>query len=152
MAGRDSRDAGVDPLSHPTSAGAERLTARTASWLLRPTVLTPRQARGLLGMRLLAWGVDAGFGALVLHVANELVTNAVQHAGTDLELTVGITEPLLTVAVRDTGVGEPAIIPVTSDGRGWGLRMVAGLADRWGWTPSADQQRGKTVWAELPLR
>ena len=85
----------------------------------------------------------------MLHVVNELVTNAVEHARTDVELTVRVSGPMVTVGVRDGSPAEPRLIDTTADGHGWGLRLVAGLSRRWWWTA---QPPGKTVWAEIPIR
>ncbi|GGS04448.1 hypothetical protein GCM10010269_49250 [Streptomyces humidus] len=92
-------------------------------------------------------------------VVSELVTNAVVHAGTDVELVCRLEEepgrpdgcPAVVVEVGDRhpsrtprdGVGEtPCELPEY----GRGLRLVATLADAWGVT----FRRGtKTVWARL---
>ncbi|MCQ9136367.1 ATP-binding protein, partial [Streptomyces hilarionis] len=92
-------------------------------------------------------------------VVSELVTNAVVHAGTDVELACRLEDepgpsggcPAVVVEVGDhhparaprDGAGEtPCEIPEY----GRGLRLVAALADAWGVT-----YRGgtKTVWARL---
>ena len=78
-------------------------------------------------------------------LVSELVTNAVVHAGTPVEIGVAVLEDL-TVAVTVSD-GSPHA-PVTRDyadtaGTGRGLLLVQELADRWGVqvTPA-----GKSVW------
>lgn len=152
MAAGETHDTGADRLGGHPGHGAGRASATgEAAWRFPPTRAAPRAARRLLGLRLLVWGIDARAGTLVLHVANELVTNAVEHARTDLELTVRLAGSLLTITVRDQGGGQPRVIPIGRDGRGWGLRLVEGLAARWGYTPASNPVDGKIVWAEVPL-
>ncbi|WP_199847847.1 ATP-binding SpoIIE family protein phosphatase [Streptomyces dysideae] len=88
-----------------------------------------------------------------LVVVSELVTNAVVHAGTDVELTCHLEDSgALVVEVLDhhpsraprDGEAEPAY---ETPEYGRGLRLVARLAESWGVT----YRRGaKTVWARLP--
>lgn len=78
-------------------------------------------------------------------VVSELVSNAVIHARTTLEVRVRPLHDGARIEVRD-GV-ERGIAPARHDeGRGLGLRVVARLASRWGVDPMPD---GKVVWAEL---
>jgi serine phosphatase RsbU (regulator of sigma subunit)/anti-sigma regulatory factor (Ser/Thr protein kinase) len=88
-----------------------------------------------------------------LVVVSELVTNAVVHAGTDVELTCHLEESgALVVEVLDH---HPSRAPRDGEAEaayetpeyGRGLRLVARLAESWGVT----YRRGaKTVWARLP--
>jgi serine/threonine-protein kinase RsbW len=87
-------------------------------------------------------------------VATELVTNAVLHSG------AAETD---TVAVRILRVSDGLLISITDPGRsgtdahivegarplfgGYGLRVVAAVASRWG----SERGDGYRVWAELPL-
>jgi anti-sigma regulatory factor (Ser/Thr protein kinase) len=83
-------------------------------------------------------------------VTNELVTNAIVHGGTDVQVTVWTTEER---AVRiEVGDGNTrcdlkpeAHAPDASSGRG--LYLVDLLSERWGVEPKDD---GKVVWATLP--
>jgi len=75
---------------------------------------------------------------------SELVTNAVIHARSDVELTISEHGARIRVEVSDTNPQMPAIRePDAASGRG--LRLVDALADRWGTIGRAD---GKTVWFE----
>ncbi|HEX8100191.1 MAG TPA: ATP-binding protein [Actinomycetota bacterium] len=84
-------------------------------------------------------------------LVSELVTNCVRHAGLGeegwIELTVGKDGPSIRVEVVDPGDGfEPTPAAVTMySTSGWGLYLVAQLADRWGVTVD----RGTKVWFEL---
>ncbi len=81
-------------------------------------------------------------------LVSELVTNAVCHARTGVELTVTVDDHRLCVEVHDEG-GEPEVAhpaPTTTGGRG--LMIVERLAEQWGW---AETGGDKTVWFELPV-
>ncbi|GAA2432329.1 SpoIIE family protein phosphatase [Streptomyces glaucus] len=89
-----------------------------------------------------------------LLVASELVTNAVVHAGTDVELTCRLeASGALLVEVADHhpsraprgGDPEP---PHGTPEYGRGLRLVAALSEAWGITYRTGT---KTVWARLPV-
>jgi anti-sigma regulatory factor (Ser/Thr protein kinase) len=107
------------------------------------------RARALVRDACAVWGVDDADDDAAL-VANELVTNAVEHAGTGCRLKLVLDGRGLTVSVRDGRRGGLEALPpldVTGD-RGRGLLVVAGVSRTWGVVEHAD---GKTVWALLPL-
>ena len=78
---------------------------------------------------------------------SELVTNAIVHARTAVELRLVTDEHMLRVEVTD---GNPTFPtprrPIGLAGTGRGLRMMDDLASRWGVLSSG---AGKTVWFEL---
>jgi len=82
---------------------------------------------------------------------SELVTNAVRHAdlgsGDVIDLVIDIADQMLRVEVHDPGGGFVPSTPSPDPARpsGWGLYLVAELADRWG-VDSDDRTR---VWFEL---
>jgi anti-sigma regulatory factor (Ser/Thr protein kinase) len=84
-------------------------------------------------------------------LVSELVTNAVRHAdlaaGDAIELVIEVAEGMLRVEVHDPGGGFVPSAPSPDPARpsGWGLYLVAELADRWG-VDSDDRTR---VWFEL---
>ncbi|GHF81457.1 hypothetical protein FHX82_003168 [Amycolatopsis bartoniae] len=92
--------------------------------------------------RIEAWTSDA------LCIASELVENAIEHAGTDLELRLELRSGVLTVAVRD-GSPKPAVLRQGKQGQpvGYGLQIVSDIAKAWGCSP--DLEGGKITWATL---
>lgn len=79
---------------------------------------------------------------------SELVTNAVLHAGTELELEIGYAPKGLRLSVSDASSKSPVLSRHTrTASTGRGLAMVAAVADAWG----VDEHPGggKTVWCEL---
>jgi anti-anti-sigma factor len=84
-------------------------------------------------------------------VASELVTNAVVHAGTPIELTLRLVSPLLHIAVRDGGDGQVKIPDIVDESSisGRGLLLVDAMATAWG---SVIPERGKVVWATVRVR
>jgi anti-sigma regulatory factor (Ser/Thr protein kinase)/anti-anti-sigma regulatory factor len=86
-------------------------------------------------------------------LASELVTNAVVHARTELELRVELRGDLLHLAVRD---GSPRLLRLVTDPvrdleaeGGRGLWLVEQLARAWGVNRHPDG--GKVVWCTLHL-
>jgi serine/threonine-protein kinase RsbW len=84
-------------------------------------------------------------------LVSELVTNAVRHAnlasGDVIELVIEIADQTLRVEVHDPGGGFVPSAPSPDPTRpsGWGLYLVAELADRWG----VDSDDTTLVWFEL---
>jgi anti-sigma regulatory factor (Ser/Thr protein kinase) len=82
---------------------------------------------------------------------SELVTNAVRHADLDagdaIDLVIDIADQMLRVEVHDPGGGFVPSTPSPDPARpsGWGLYLVAELADRWG----VDSDERTSVWFEL---
>ena len=83
-------------------------------------------------------------------VASELVTNAVVHAHTTIDLTLRFVAPLLHIAVRDRADGVPRLSGIIDESSesGRGLLLVDALATRWG---SLFPHSGKVVWAVVRL-
>jgi anti-anti-sigma regulatory factor len=83
-------------------------------------------------------------------IVTELVSNAIVHAKTEMELLVVLREPFLNISLGD-GNPAPARL-LTSDpsdpAGGRGLILVEALATRWGCLPT---RNGKVVWAMLRL-
>jgi sigma-B regulation protein RsbU (phosphoserine phosphatase) len=88
----------------------------------------------------------------VLLLATELTTNAVLHAGTDVDVTADVDAARLRVAVADGHRGELPVLdptsaprqPLVSNGRG--LVLVDRIASRWG---VIHDNSGKSVWFEM---
>jgi serine phosphatase RsbU (regulator of sigma subunit)/anti-sigma regulatory factor (Ser/Thr protein kinase) len=109
---------------------------------------SPAQARRHLRAALAPAGLEHVLDdALVL--VTELVTNAVVHAGTAVELHLDTTAPGLRVEVVDHGPGSSLTLrapaPESSES-GRGLHILDALASRWGTTHGPGS---KSVWFEL---
>ncbi|MFI1508989.1 SpoIIE family protein phosphatase [Streptomyces sp. NPDC020597] len=164
---------GAIPTQRETFSRAGGAPARAgglpqARAILAGSSLAPGAARDLVRAALSEWAGTGLPGAVklrerlaedVILVVSELVTNAVVHAGTEVELVCrldaepGHPDGALAVVVevcdrhpsrtpRDHAPDPPRGTPE----HGRGLRLVATLADAWGVT----YRRGaKTVWARL---
>jgi LuxR family maltose regulon positive regulatory protein len=89
----------------------------------------------------------AGSAALL---ASELVTNAVVHARTAMELRVELRGPWLQVAVHDQDPNLARVLAAREGtDRGLGLGIVDRVAASWG--VRRDEAGGKTVWCTLAL-
>jgi len=100
---------------------------------LPSTAAAPAAARGALEQ--IAGAVSTERMRDVRLLVSELVTNAVRHAdGEAVRLIVSMGGGLLRVEVHDPGRGFDVKPPPDDPLRasGWGLVLVAELADRWG--------------------
>ena len=103
-------------------------------------------ARRFVRATLLAWGLAQRGDSLVL-VADELLTNAIKHAATDIELRLCRLAGRLVIEVRDEDARLPRLaVAARYDERHRGLLIVQRLASRWGVRPVGN---GKVVWAEI---
>ena len=123
-----------------------------AGTLLAPIPTSAAGARDFVGWALHDWQlVDLAAPASL--VTSELVTNALLHSATVLELSLDHTSTRLRVAVHDHGGGAPTLRATTTgadasaqlDGRG--LQIIDALSRGWGVFPT--RPGGKTVWALL---
>ncbi|MGC5022379.1 ATP-binding protein [Micromonospora sp. DT47] len=134
----------VDDLTGPTPADPRR-----AHLCLPADRQSPAAARRLVAGHCRAWGMHAAVDRAMV-VASELISNAVQHAGTDVDIAVAAAAGSVRISVRDRGAEapRPAVAsdpgPVSEGGRG--LPIVAALAADWGFFAFGD---GKTVWAAI---
>jgi anti-sigma regulatory factor (Ser/Thr protein kinase) len=113
---------------------------------LRPVPSSAASARQFVDDTLGEWGCDSFVDASRLLVS-ELVTNAVLHARTDIELVVRLHPRGVRVEVHDGSPAAPVVRRYDDDAMtGRGLALVDELARRWGVerTPG-----GKAVWFEL---
>ena len=98
--------------------------------------------------RLGAWKAphDAGDAALLV---TELVANVVDHVAGEASFTLelALSDSWLRISVSDGSALHPVVREFEAGApRGRGMRLVAGIADRWGVEDHAD---GKAVWFEL---
>ena len=81
-------------------------------------------------------------------LVSELVTNAVVHAGSDVEVMVRLTSTVARIEVTDASADSPVPRDAAHDeDSGRGLALVGSLARRWGVRPAPGG--GKTVWFEV---
>jgi len=113
---------------------------------LLPVAGAVRHARDVATGACLSWDLPDLIGPVCL-VVSELVSNAVEHAGTMMTLRVARGTRHVHIAVRDGSSAEPVLnaAPGVTE-RGRGLLLVDAVALHWGWLPADD---GKVVWASL---
>lgn len=116
-----------------------------------PAETSVAAARRLVSSALTQWGADDLLDDATLLVS-ELVTNAVVHAGTDLDVAVILLAEAVEVAVTDRHParalpGPPSGVDEDREG-GRGLVLTAALASTWGIDYG---ERTKRVWFRLPL-
>lgn len=111
-----------------------------------PTVVA--RARSWLRGRLERWELG-GLGEDLQIVVSELVTNAVIHARTTVELALSVGEGAIELSVADNDGRPPEVRRTRAlwDEGGRGLALVSALSDDWGVTHRAG---GKQIWVRLP--
>lgn len=103
-------------------------------------------ARQFVRDRLSAWEATDHLDAAVL-VTSELVTNAVLHARTAIQLRLIVDGSKVRIEVLDENSRLPAPAACPPDATsGRGLALISSLAATWGMDHRGD---GKVVWAEL---
>jgi anti-anti-sigma regulatory factor len=114
---------------------------------LGPRPGAPAAARRMVSDACAAWGMPELTGGACL-VVSELVSNAVEHAGTDMVVLVSRRPDGVHIAVCDQDSRMPQVPEHDSDMhlRGRGLMMTGATAAAWGAMPTAT---GKVVWATL---
>jgi anti-sigma regulatory factor (Ser/Thr protein kinase)/anti-anti-sigma regulatory factor len=120
---------------------------------LAPTPTAPAAARAFVREVCGYWQLaipDATVMDRAVLLANELVTNALVHAHTEIRLRLELRGDRLHIAVRD---GSPRLLRLVAPDRqaegGRGLRLVEQLARTWGVDRHPDG--GKVVWCVLSL-
>ena len=110
---------------------------------------TPRAARRFVSEALTGWDDDEGdLTDTVTLLVSELVTNAVIHAGSDVEVMVRLTATAARIEVTDASTDSVAPRDATvEEDSGRGLALVGNLARRWGVRTAPGG--GKTVWFEV---
>lgn len=140
------------PAEARAALGGRRPLTELVRLRLAPSPVSPSLARNVVGDACQAWNLAA-----LLHpgraVLSELVSNAVEHAGTEIEVSISRRGTALHLAVRDRNAAFPRIIALNSarpgrplDERGYGLRVVHADSIAWGAIPT---EGGKMVWATI---
>ncbi len=115
---------------------------------LPPTDYSPARGRRFVRDVLLSCALPELVDTAVL-LASELITNAVLHGRSEVELTVEITRAGVKVSAADLNSRMPVMQSTDSlalDGRG--IAIVNLLANQWGVTAT---EEGKVVWFCLDL-
>jgi anti-sigma regulatory factor (Ser/Thr protein kinase) len=119
----------------------------TRSVHLAAEATAPRSARDFLATVCSAWHTESLLATAELALS-ELVSNAVLHAGTDVDVELRLSNGWFRVAVSDGSPVLPRLRPhIAGAVGGHGLDFVSRLADCWGVVPGPDG--GKTVWCAL---
>jgi len=126
------------------------MTARERTLRLPAELMSVREGRRFARDLVIEWGLRRLADEVQLGVS-ELITNAVRHARTGVELRIRLADRL-TVEVRDF---EPTLNRPADDGpadpmatSGRGLQIVAAVSRDWGVRGFID---GKAVWFTLDL-
>jgi DNA-binding NarL/FixJ family response regulator len=126
--------------------GVVRRTVDAATARLSPEAPSARQARRFVDETLRRWDCDDALDTVELLVS-ELVTNAVLHARSEVDVSVKLLPDRVRIEVADQspeGVQRRAATSDQSSGRG--ISMVESLALAWGVTTN---RSGKAVWFEV---
>lgn len=131
----------------PRDAPAPRSAADGRHLALDPVPGSVSLARSFVSEALA--GVDDECRDVAVLLTSELVTNAILHARTPVEVALVRDGADLVVRVADRKADGPTLVPQGRSGDrtgGRGLALVADLAERWG---TETYTGGKTVWFSL---
>jgi DNA-binding NarL/FixJ family response regulator len=114
---------------------------------LEPELQSAGRARKFVDETLRRWDCGDQLEVVTLLVS-EVVTNAIVHAGTQVEVSVELRPAAVRIEVGDkeAGVPEPRIA-ADEDTSGRGMALVEALASAWG---VDSRPGGKVVWFEVP--
>jgi PAS domain S-box-containing protein len=120
---------------------------QVATWDLPADPAVVADARRQVTARLAGWGLDDAAFVTGL-VVSELVTNAIRHAESPIQLRL-IRDRTLICEVSDGSSTAPHLRRARAfDEGGRGLLLVSQLTQRWG---TRQTPHGKTIWAEQAL-
>lgn len=125
--------------------GSPERSVQSVREVLLPVTGAARRARDVSTMACLGWE----FPRLVpsaAQIVSELVSNAVVHAGTMIDLLVVRRASGLVIFVSDGSTAPATMLPPSRGPGGRGLRIVDALASNWGCRRGSG---GKVVWAAL---
>ncbi|GAA2618529.1 hypothetical protein GCM10010399_56970 [Dactylosporangium fulvum] len=135
-------------LDDALAAHARRPGPRRVETVLSPVPAATAAARKLVDRSCARWRIRRLQDQAAL-ITTELVANAVEHAGTQLRVSLALRQHYLHIAVRDDSPDLPRRVTAADDlESGRGLLIVEGLASAWGFIKTTD---GKVVWATLRL-
>jgi anti-sigma regulatory factor (Ser/Thr protein kinase) len=131
------------------SSSATQQQQRTEVRTFPADQVSARSARRFAVERSLVLGASVDTADTIALLTSELVTNAVIHARTDVQLSVVGREGRIRVCVSDenTRMPTPAVAPIDATS-GRGLLLVQSAATAWGIETTNE---GKTIWFELDV-
>ena len=134
-------------------AAAAREEPRALSGFVRdvqPDVAQVRHARAATAAWLTGQDVDRDVLETCTLLVSELVTNAVRHAGTCVQLRLHRRPDEVLVEVEDGSSLQPEPRDADDEATGGrGIDLVAALSQQWAVARSGD---GKTIWCAVPLQ
>ena len=121
--------------------------AREAYRRLDADPASARRAREFVKTTLDEWDC-AHLCDIVLLLTSELVTNAVVHAASDVDLSLRLSRGILQIAVADRSPLAPIVREPSDEAtNGRGMLLLDAMALRWSVVPT---EAGKIVWFEVP--
>ena len=124
-----------------------QLAAETARAKLEAQPQSSAAARRFVDETLRRWNCGELFDVVAL-LTSELVTNAILHAHSEIELSVSLKPDVVRIDVVDNSNAMPTPRHAADeDTSGRGLGLVEALATAWG---VDERPGGKSVWFELP--
>ncbi|MFI8288705.1 SpoIIE family protein phosphatase [Streptomyces sp. NPDC085614] len=129
-------------------ADTRRLPAdRIAEWTVPSDPAEVSRIRNEGAAQLAAWDLeDIAFSAEL--ILSELVTNAIRYGAEPIKVRLLRDEQLICEISDGSSTSPHLRYAATTDEGGRGLFLVAQFAERWG---TRYTERGKVIWAELPL-
>lgn len=126
---------------------ADRDDALRAATQLPPARQSPGAARRFVAEILKRWQFDSAIESAQL-LTSELVTNAVLHAGTEVQIVLEAYDHTVHVEVIDLTKRPPVAryTPYDDLQTGRGLTLLDSVASAWGVNPL---DRGKSVWFDI---
>ncbi|MDX3537008.1 SpoIIE family protein phosphatase [Streptomyces sp. MB09-01] len=120
---------------------------RIAEWEVPGEPSAVSRVRNAGSAQLAAWGLEEISFTTEL-ILSELITNAIRYGSAPVRVRL-LRDRTLICEVSDGSSTSPHLrYAATTDEGGRGLFLVAQYADRWG---TRYTERGKVIWAELPL-
>ncbi|MEV5177771.1 ATP-binding SpoIIE family protein phosphatase, partial [Streptomyces flaveolus] len=148
------RDDAVLLLAHYEDGGGAEVPQVGTLHIQRRDVHGVKAARTFVDDHLRSWSLAEMSDALQL-IVSEIVTNALIHAGSDVDVRLRAFPDHVRLEVRDSDSNPPVPSPLALDEEdnaqaehGRGLLIVEALAEQWNSSPNG---RGKTVWLDMAV-